>query len=74
MVVRLDPGLARRLVLLPDVDVGGRVVADQHRGQARPAQLGDLGSDVLPDPRGQSGPVHPRRRHARKRTLRRSGK
>ena len=64
--MRLDPGLARGLVLLADVDVRRGVVADQHGREAEPAELRDLGRDLLPDPRRERGPVHLRGSHAGK--------
>ena len=36
--VASNPGLDRRLVLEPDVDLGGRIVADEHRRRARRAR------------------------------------
>ena len=65
MVARLDPGLLRGRVFPVDVDVRRRIVADEHRGEAHRAELGDVAGDLGADPRGKIGPSHQRRRHGR---------
>ena len=57
-VAGVDPGLGRRLVLRGDVDVRGRVVADEHRREADVAELRDLARDVGAHLRGELLPVH----------------
>jgi hypothetical protein len=52
VVVGGDPGLARGLVLPADVNVRRGVVSDEHRGEPERADLGHLGGDLGPDPRG----------------------
>ena len=63
VVARLDPGALGGLVLLADVDVRGRVVADEHRREARAAELLDLAGDLGADPRRQLGSPHQRGAH-----------
>ena len=70
VVVRLDPRLAARLVLLADVDLRRRVVADEHGGEADRAELGDLGGDLLANPRRERRAVHLHRGHAGKTSFR----
>ena len=60
-----DPDLLRGLVLGADVDVGGGVVAHEHRREADAAELGDLRLHLLADARGKRLPVHDRRCHRR---------
>ena len=61
----LDPGRRRRLVLEPDVDVGGRIVADQHRRESDMSELRHLVLHLGTDARGESLAVHQRGRHCR---------
>ena len=62
-VGRLDPDLLGGSVLEPDVDLGGGVVADEHRREAERAELRDLPGDLGAHPRGERPPVHERRGH-----------
>ena len=63
-VAGLDSDLDRRLVLQPDVDLRGRVVADEHRRQAdRPRERGHLARDLRADARCERLSVHHRRSH-----------
>ena len=64
-VACLDPDLERRLVLAPDVDVRGRIVADEHgREPDRAREHRHLGRDLRANPGREGLPVHQRRRHA----------
>jgi hypothetical protein len=67
---RAHPDLLARLALVADVDVGGGVVPDQDRREARRAaeiagELGGLGGDQLADPGGERLAVDDLRRHRR---------
>ena len=64
VVARVDPRLVRCLVLAPDVDVGGRIVAHENRREAhglpeRAHVLRDLGANL----QRQRLPVDPDSRH-----------
>ena len=59
----VHPGLGRRLVLEPDVDVGRRVVADEHRRQADAAERADVVGDAGADPLRERLAVHEGRCH-----------
>jgi hypothetical protein len=68
VVDRAHPDLLREAALVADVDLGGRVLADEDGGQARlAAVLGNEGGDVDPDPlarrRGDRFAVDNPRRH-----------
>ena len=63
-----DSGLLGGLVLAPHVDRGGRVVPDEHGGEARRSpnlahQLLNLAADALPHGGGDRLAVDHRRRH-----------
>ena len=58
MVVRLDPGLAGRLVLLADVDLGGRVVADEDGRQTESSESRHLRGHLRAD-RARPGQLRP---------------
>ena len=62
-VAGVDPRLGRCLVLPRDVDVRGRVVADEHRREPDVAELRDLARDVRADPLGERLSVHEGRGH-----------
>jgi hypothetical protein len=64
-VAGLDAHLLRRPVLAADVDVRGRVVADEDGREADVAELGDLGRDVRANPLRKRLAVHEGRRHDR---------
>ncbi len=63
-VARVDADALRSLLLAPDVDVRGGVVADEHRGEADVAERRDLGRDLVADFRRQRLAVDDLRRHA----------
>ena len=62
-VAGLDADLGRGLVLQPDVDVGGGVVADEHRREPDATEPRDLVGDLGADARGERLAVHERRGH-----------
>ena len=62
-VMGADARLRRGLVLEPDVDLRGRVLADEHGGQAEPTELLDLAGDLGADARRERLPVHERCGH-----------
>ena len=66
-VARVDARLGRGLVLRADVDVRGRVVADEHRREADVPEL-RRPPRATPDahPRGELLPVHAHGRHRRR--------
>ena len=63
VIDRFDACFVRGLVLEADVDLGRRIVSDEHGGQSDVAELGDLVLDLLPQPRREYGAVHPRGVH-----------
>ena len=63
LVDRPHPHLGRVLVLEGHVHVGGRVVADQDRGEPERAELLDLLRDFGADLLGERLPVHERGCH-----------
>src|SRR5512133_3198720 len=60
VVDRLDACFVRGLVLEPDIDLGRRVVSDEHSRQAHVAELRNLLLDLLTHPCRQGGTVHQR--------------
>ena len=67
-VVRVDADGRRGLVLAGDVDVGGRVVADEHGREADLAELLDLRGDLFADLRRERLAVDQLGGHRRERT------
>src|SRR5204862_6793704 len=62
-VARLDADRLGGPLLAADVDVGGRVVADEHRGEPDVAETGDPLGDLLADAGGERLAVDQRRCH-----------
>ena len=62
-VARLDARVSGSAVLAADVDVGGGVVADEHRREPDAPDLSHLGGDLGPNPLGERLPVHECRGH-----------
>ena len=63
VVVRGDSGPASGLVLAPDVDLGGGIVADEDGREPERAERPGLLRDLGADPLGEPFPVHDRRSH-----------
>ena len=64
MVDRLDPDLGARLLLAPDVERRGLVLADEHGGEPdRPPQRRHVARHLGAHLRGEGLPVHQGRSH-----------
>ena len=57
-ICRVEPGLDRSLVLEPDVELRGRVVADEHRHEADVADRAHLLGHLCADAVGERLPPH----------------